>query len=208
MITYPSTHGVFEAAIREICASSTSTAGRSTWTAPTSTRWSASAAPAEIGADVSAHEPAQDLLHPARRRRPRHGADRRARISRRSCRTIRWCAASTRRPESHGRGLGGALGLSLDPADLLGLHRDDGGRGPDAGDRGGDPQRQLHRQAAEGRTSRSLYTGKNGMVAHECIIDLRPIKARATGITVEDVAKRLVDYGFHAPTMSWPVPTR
>jgi glycine dehydrogenase len=49
-----------------------------------------------------------------------------------------------------------------------------------------------------------LYTGKNGMVAHECIIDLRAIKA-ATGITVDDVAKRLVDYGFHAPTMSFPV---
>ncbi|MGF1477669.1 MAG: aminomethyl-transferring glycine dehydrogenase [Geminicoccaceae bacterium] len=49
-----------------------------------------------------------------------------------------------------------------------------------------------------------LYTGQNGMVAHECIIDIRPIKA-ATGITVEDVAKRLIDYGFHSPTMSWPV---
>lgn len=49
-----------------------------------------------------------------------------------------------------------------------------------------------------------LYTGKNGMVAHECIIDLRELKA-ATGITVDDVAKRLVDYGFHAPTMSFPV---
>ncbi|MDX1491016.1 MAG: aminomethyl-transferring glycine dehydrogenase [Pseudohongiellaceae bacterium] len=49
-----------------------------------------------------------------------------------------------------------------------------------------------------------LYTGRNGMVAHECIIDLRPLKA-ATGITEEDVAKRLMDYGFHAPTMSFPV---
>src|SRR5215510_1259610 len=49
-----------------------------------------------------------------------------------------------------------------------------------------------------------LYTGPNGMVAHECIVDLRPIKD-ATGITVEDVAKRLIDYGFHAPTMSFPV---
>ncbi len=49
-----------------------------------------------------------------------------------------------------------------------------------------------------------LYTGKNGLVAHECIIDLRPIK-EATGITVEDVAKRLIDYGFHAPTISFPV---
>ena len=48
-----------------------------------------------------------------------------------------------------------------------------------------------------------LYTGKNGRVAHECIIDLRPLKA-ATGVTEVDVAKRLMDYGFHAPTMRLP----
>lgn len=49
-----------------------------------------------------------------------------------------------------------------------------------------------------------LYKGKNGFVAHECIIDLRQIQ-KVTGITVEDVAKRLMDYGFHAPTIAWPV---
>ena len=49
-----------------------------------------------------------------------------------------------------------------------------------------------------------LYKGQNGLVAHECIIDIRPLKDLA-GIEVEDVAKRLIDYGFHAPTMSWPV---
>jgi glycine dehydrogenase len=49
-----------------------------------------------------------------------------------------------------------------------------------------------------------LYTGETGFVAHEFILDLRPFKASA-GITVDDVAKRLMDYGFHAPTMSWPV---
>jgi glycine dehydrogenase len=49
-----------------------------------------------------------------------------------------------------------------------------------------------------------LYTGRNGLVAHECVIDLRPL-AHQTGIGVEDVAKRLIDYGFHAPTMSFPV---
>ena len=49
-----------------------------------------------------------------------------------------------------------------------------------------------------------LYTGAKGLVAHECILDLRAI-TRETGITVEDVAKRLIDYGFHAPTMSFPV---
>lgn len=50
-----------------------------------------------------------------------------------------------------------------------------------------------------------LYTGRNERVAHECILDLRPLKA-LTGISEEDVAKRLMDYGFHAPTMSFPVP--
>lgn len=49
-----------------------------------------------------------------------------------------------------------------------------------------------------------LYTGKNGRVAHECIIDIRPLKAE-TGISETDIAKRLMDYGFHAPTMSFPV---
>jgi glycine dehydrogenase len=49
-----------------------------------------------------------------------------------------------------------------------------------------------------------LYTGRGGLVAHECIVDVRPI-TRDTGVTVEDVAKRLIDYGFHAPTMSFPV---
>ena len=50
----------------------------------------------------------------------------------------------------------------------------------------------------------TLYTGRNGLVAHECILDLRPIKD-VTGISAEDVAKRLIDFGFHAPTLSFPV---
>jgi glycine dehydrogenase len=49
-----------------------------------------------------------------------------------------------------------------------------------------------------------LYAGTDGLVAHECILDLRPL-TKATGVTVDDVAKRLIDYGFHAPTMSFPV---
>ncbi len=51
---------------------------------------------------------------------------------------------------------------------------------------------------------KTLYTGRNGLVAHECILDLRPIKDE-TGISAEDVAKRLIDFGFHAPTLSFPV---
>src|SRR5690606_39316932 len=49
-----------------------------------------------------------------------------------------------------------------------------------------------------------LYAGDHGLVAHECILDLRPLTA-ATGVSVDDVAKRLIDFGFHAPTMSFPV---
>ncbi len=50
----------------------------------------------------------------------------------------------------------------------------------------------------------TLYTGRNGLVAHECILDLRPLE-KITGVSAEDVAKRLVDFGFHAPTLSFPV---
>jgi glycine dehydrogenase len=50
----------------------------------------------------------------------------------------------------------------------------------------------------------TLYTGENNLVAHECILDLRPITAE-TGVSVDDIAKRLIDFGFHAPTMSFPV---
>jgi glycine dehydrogenase len=51
---------------------------------------------------------------------------------------------------------------------------------------------------------RTLYTGRNGLVAHECILDVRPLE-KATGVGAEDVAKRLIDFGFHAPTLSFPV---
>ena len=49
-----------------------------------------------------------------------------------------------------------------------------------------------------------MYKGKAGLVAHECILDLRSLK-KSAGIEVDDIAKRLIDYGFHAPTVSWPV---
>jgi glycine dehydrogenase len=51
---------------------------------------------------------------------------------------------------------------------------------------------------------KTLYTGRNGLVAHECILDVRPLE-KTTGISAEDVAKRLIDFGFHAPTLSFPV---
>ena len=79
---------------------------------------------------------------------------------------------------------------------------------------GGDGLRRGHRRSPSSTPTTSpaastphfpvLYTGEHGDVAHECILDLRPI-TKATGVTVDDVAKRLIDYGFHAPTMSFPV---
>ena len=78
-----------------------------------------------------------------------------------------------------------------------------GTEGLTRGDRCGHPQCELHGQAAE-RPLPGCVHRPGGFVAHECIIDMRGLK-ESCGITVEDVAKRLVDYGFHAPTMSWPV---
>ena len=70
-----------------------------------------------------------------------------------------------------------------------------------------DPQRQLHQGAARGALRRCSTRGTNGRVAHEMIFDLRPFKQRS-GVDESDVAKRLMDYGFHAPTVSFPVPAR
>ena len=101
------------------------------------------------------------------------------------------------------RGQFGALRLRLDAADSWAYCLMMGGAGPDAGDPRGDPERQLHRQAARGAFD-VLFKGLGGRVAHECILDTRPFAA-APASTVDDIAKRLIDCGFHAPTMSWPV---
>ena len=149
-----------------------------------------------------ASQPAQDLLHPPRRRGAGGGPHRRGGASR-----ALPAGPSTGpgiRPGGRNRpGFGGALGLGRDSADLLGLYRDDGPLG-------------LTRASEVAILSANyiakrlaahypvLYTAANGLVAHECIIEMRHLK-RSAGIEVDDVAKRLMDYGFHAPTMSFPV---
>jgi glycine dehydrogenase len=95
------------------------------------------------------------------------------------------------------------VGLGEHPADLVDVHRDDGRRRPQAGDE----VAILNANYIAARLEPHypvLYRGENGRVAHECILDIRPFKA-ATGISEVDIAKRLMDYGFHAPTMSFPV---
>ena len=101
-------------------------------------------------------------------------------------------------------GVGGAVRLGRHPADPVGLHRADGPDGLRQGDRRGDLLGQLRRDPARTTTTRCCTPAPTGRVGHECIVDLRPI-TKATGVTVDDVAKRLMDYGFHAPTMSFPV---
>ena len=86
----------------------------------------------------------------------------------------------------------------------MGLHPDDGRRRPDRGHRGRGAVGQLRRGPARASTSRCSTPAHDGLVAHECILDLRAL-TKETGVTVDDVAKRLIDYGFHAPTMSFPV---
>ncbi len=100
-------------------------------------------------------------------------------------------------------GVVGAVRQPEHPAHHVDLRPDDGARGADPRDRGGRARRELRRCPPSGRVPGALH-GRVGLVAHECILDLRPLRD-STGITVDDVAKRLVDYGFHAPTMSFPV---
>ena len=95
------------------------------------------------------------------------------------------------------------MGIGRHPADPVGVHPDDGRRGLRRASEVGDPERQLRGHAPAAALSGPLHR-RGGLVAHECIVDLRPI-TKETGVTVDDVAKRLIDYGFHAPTMSFPV---
>ncbi len=145
MITYPSTHGVFEESVREICEIVHAAGGQ---VYMDGANLNALVGLGETRRHRRRRRPsqsAQDLLHPAWRRRTGHGADRRqiasgalpARASRNGRRVL------------DGRRL--ALRLGLDPADLLELLPDDGGRGADAGDAHRDPLRQLHRASAQRR---------------------------------------------------------
>ena len=105
-------------------------------------------------------------------------------------------------PVARGPGFRGAVRLRLDPLDLLDLHLLMGGEGLTAATKAAILNANYVATPRAGIIRCSTKAG--GRVAHECIIDMRPLK-EAAGVTVEDVAKRLIDYGFHAPTMSFPV---
>ncbi|MBT8765835.1 aminomethyl-transferring glycine dehydrogenase [Metapseudomonas boanensis] len=202
MATYPSTHGVYEEGIREICEVIHSEGGQVYMDGANLNAQVGLARPADIGADVShmnlhktfciphggggpgmgpigvrAHLAPFVANHPVvelKGPNPENGAVSAAPWGSASILPISWMYIAMMGPE-----LADATEVAILSANYL--------------------AKQL------GDAFPVLYSGRNGRVAHECILDLRPLKAE-TGITEEDVAKRLMDYGFHAPTMSFPVP--
>ncbi len=197
MITYPSTHGVFEETVREVCEITHEHGGQVYLDGANLNAMVGLAKPGEIGSDVSHLNLHKTFCIP-------HGGG--------------------------GPGMG-PIGVKAHLAPFLPGHPETGGReGPVAAAPYGSPSilvipyAYLLLMGGEGLTQATkvailngnyiakrlegafdvLYKGASGRVAHECIIDTRPFD-ETVGVTVDDIAKRLMDNGFHAPTMSWPV---
>jgi glycine dehydrogenase len=202
MITYPSTHGVFEETVGEICAAVHDAGGQVYLDGANLNAMVGLARPGRFGADVSHLNLHKTFCIP-------HGGG--------------------------GPGVGPvAVGAHLAPHlpnhPLVAEAGPASGPGPVSAAPWGSagilpiPWAYIRLMGAEGLTRATqvailnanyiahrlqphfpvLYTGRGGLVAHECIVDLRPL-AKETGVSVDDVAKRLIDFGFHAPTMSFPV---
>ncbi len=208
MITYPSTHGVFESAVADICAMVHDAGGQVYVDGANLNALVGLAKPGRFGADVSHLNLHKTFCIPHGGGGPGVGPT-----------AVRehlapFLPSHPLRPEAGPIGRGHA----------------DGGVGPVSGAPWGSagilpiPWAYIRMMGPDGLLKATqvailganyiarrladsfpvLYTGAEGLVAHECILDLRGITA-ATGVTVDDVAKRLIDYGFHAPTMSFPV---
>ncbi len=196
MVTYPSTHGVFEAEIRDICAAVHEAGGQVYMDGANMNAQVGLTSPAEIGADVchlNLHKtfciphggggPGVGPIGVAAHLAPFLPGD--------PAREASGAVAAAR--------FGSALILPISYAYIRMM-------GP-AGLKRATQVAILNANYVAARLSAAypiLYRGSNGMVAHECIIDCRGFQAEAD-VMVEDIAKRLQDYGYHAPTMSWPV---
>ena len=200
MITYPSTHGVFETAVKELCALVHSHGGRVYVDGANMNALVGVAAPGEFGGDVSHLNLHKTFCIPHGGGGPGVGPV---------------CVVADLVPYLPGHassGISGGVGAisaaSLGNAAVLPISwmycRM---MGPEGLTRA----TEVAILSANYISSRlqahypTLYASDNGHVAHECILDLRPLK-ESSGISAEDVAKRLADYGFHAPTLSFPVP--
>ncbi len=197
MITYPSTHGVFEETVRELCDITHEYGGRVYLDGANLNALVGLARPADIGSDVSHLNLHKTFCIPHGGGGPGMGP-----IGVKA-HLIPFLPGH---PETDGRPLtvsaapyGSASILPISWSYLLLM----GGRGLTQATRVAILNANYIAKRLEGPYD-VLYTGKNGRVAHECIIDTRPLLESA-GVTVDDIAKRLIDCGFHAPTMSWPV---
>ncbi len=203
MITYPSTHGVFETSVKELCALVHSHGGRVYVDGANMNALVGVAAPGEFGGDVSHLNLHKTFCIPHGGGGPGVGPV---------------CVVADLVPYLPGHATGGVKGVGAVSAAPLGnaavlpiswmYCRM---MGPD----GLQAATEVAILAANYISKRlkdhypTLYASANGHVAHECILDLRPLKESSGGVhgvSAEDVAKRLMDYGFHAPTLSFPVP--
>jgi glycine dehydrogenase len=201
MVTYPSTHGVFEEAIVDICALIHEHGGQVYVDGANLNALVGLAAPAAFGADVSHLNLHKTFCIPHGGGGPGVGPV----AVRKHLASFLPSAAAT--GEAGEAPVGPVSAAPFGSAGILPISwayiRLMGGRGlTEATKVAILSANYIARRLAEHYPV--LYTGRGGLVAHECILDLRPIKDR-TGISVDDVAKRLMDYGFHAPTMSFPV---
>jgi glycine dehydrogenase len=197
MVTYPSTHGVYEESIREVCGLVHDAGGQVYVDGANLNALVGLARPGKFGADVSHLNLHKTFCIPHGGGGPGVGPVAvRAHLA-------EFLPSVT--PEASGVGMVsaapfGSAGILPIPWAYLRL------MGPD-GLRAATVQAVLSANYVAARLGEAfpvLYRGPGGLVAHECILDLRPM-TKTTGVTVEDVAKRLIDHGFHAPTMSFPV---
>jgi glycine dehydrogenase len=203
MVTYPSTHGVFEEGIREICDITHQYGGQVYVDGANMNALVGLAAPGEFGADVSHLNLHKTFCIPHGGGGPGMGpigvkAHLAPFLPNHPVFPVEGLEQDNDTVSAATYGSAGILPISWTYISLMGA----------AGLKKATQIAILNANYIATRLNEHypvLYTGRNGRVAHECIIDLRPLK-ESTGISEEDIAKRLMDYGFHAPTMSFPVP--
>ncbi|ROS01253.1 glycine dehydrogenase [Sinobacterium caligoides] len=203
MITYPSTHGVFEESIREICATVHDHGGQVYLDGANMNAMVGIAAPGKFGADVSHLNLHKTFAIPHGGGGPGVGPIAVGKhlqpfLPTNPLSPINGLDENNDVVSSAAFGSASVLPISYAYIALLGAE----------GLRRATQVAILNANYMAGRLKEDypvLYTGRNDRVAHECIIDLRPLK-ESSGISEEDIAKRLMDFGFHSPTMSFPVP--
>ena len=192
MLTYPSTHGVYEAEVRKVTAAVHDAGGQVYIDGANLNALVGLARPAELGGDVSHLNLHKTFCIPHGGGGPGVGP---VAVAEHLAPFLPGRGSTAVAQAPHGSA--GILPISWAYVALM---------GPD-GLRSATEHAVLAANYVAARLTEHfpvLYTGPGGRVAHECILDLRPLTA-ATGVTAEDVAKRLIDYGFHAPTLSFPV---